>query len=299
MTDTDNSFFELKKHITSHMPLKLYEGELSIYKDCYIHWHKEFEIIYVVNGSTRVTINDKVVYGKTGDLIFIDKEALHFIQRVEEDKEVFQYKTLVYDLDFLRVDDENAIQEQIIGPLLDKKVAFENLINSESKNYESIKQNYLNLLTAYKSKNNYSSLKILSLIYELIYEMYDSGHVHHNAVNTNKNEHIIKCVMVYINKYYSENINIAKLATLVGFSECYFMHFFKKNIGQSVIDYINCYRINVAVDRLNNSNETIENIALSTGFCSSSYFIKKFKDKFGITPLQYRNKKKQDCDILR
>ena len=51
--------------------------------------------------------------------------------------------------------------------------------------------------------------------------------------------------------------------------------------------YITKYRISTALSLLQNTALSVTEIALSTGFNSSSYFSKVFREYMGITPLQY------------
>ena len=82
--DVDNKKRELKSHGTFLLPLEFYDCNNRVYKDCYMHWHKEMEIIYVQQGQMHVRINDTVTDGKTGDFICVPPEQVHHIKSGEE-----------------------------------------------------------------------------------------------------------------------------------------------------------------------------------------------------------------------
>jgi len=62
------------------------------------------------------------------------------------------------------------------------------------------------------------------------------------------------------------------------------MKLFKKEIGVSIIDYINYIRIYNSFFELKNSNKKIINIAYNNGFYSLEYFSELFKKIIGINP---------------
>ena len=73
----------------------------------------------------------------------------------------------------------------------------------------------------------------------------------------------------------------------------YYIHPFS-NIGDSTINYLIKYRINVATTMLLNEDMSITDIATSTGFSSSNYFTIAFKKITGMTPKEYKKKNREN-----
>ena len=92
----------------------------------------------------------------------------------------------------------------------------------------------------------------------------------------------------YIAENYSEDLSTEKLAKISCFSRCYFSTVFKKHTGTSLHDYLICYRLDRAKEMLINEAMPIGTIAEKTGFNDSGTFIRAFKKKENVTPLQYR-----------
>lgn len=287
--NVDKNYFELKKHGTEDMPVELYEGDCRIYKDCYIHWHEETEIVYVEEGRAYVSINDKNVYGNKGDLIFIEKGAVHYIKSLDENN-ALKFRTLVFNLSFLCLNEENYWQKQFISPLMNCNVMFRNLISQDDENYGKILSAYLSLLEAYKGKENYYQIRIISLFYNLFFEMLSGGHLVQRESKSRKNQKAMKQCLAYIDQNYKEHISVGDLAAMINFSEDYFTHEFSEFMGKSPINYLNSVRLDKAKIMLNSSDKSIDDIAFDCGFQSTSYFIKLFKKQNGLTPLQYRKK---------
>lgn len=289
MDNVDKNYFELKKHGTDDVPVELYEGDCSIYKDCYIHWHEEMEIVYVEEGKAYISINDKNIYGNKGDLIFIEKGAVHYIKSPDENN-TLKFRTLVFNLSILRLNEENYCQKQFISPLMNCKVMFKNIITSKDENYSKIISAYITLIDTFKSKESYYQLHIISLFYNLFYEMLAGGHLLQRESKSRKNQRAIKQCLAYIDQNFHNRISVRDLAEMINFSEDYFIHEFSKFMGKSPISYLNSVRLDKAKMMLNSTDKSIDDIAFDSGFQTTSYFIRLFKKQNGITPLQYRKK---------
>ena len=63
---------------------------------------------------------------------------------------------------------------------------------------------------------------------------------------------------------------------------------FKKETGQTFINYLNNYKIERSKDLLKNTNMTLLDISLEVGFNNQSYYSTIFKKYTNMTPLEYR-----------
>lgn len=97
-------------------------------------------------------------------------------------------------------------------------------------------------------------------------------------------------VFEHVQKHYGESIRIADMSRKCAVSTCRFMSLFKEGTGQSFIEYLNRFRVAMAKELLANSDRSICEIGLETGFCNQSYFGLVFRRIAGETPLSYRRK---------
>jgi transcriptional regulator GlxA family with amidase domain len=105
----------------------------------------------------------------------------------------------------------------------------------------------------------------------------------------------------HVQKHYDEPIRVAEVARMCAASTCRFMNLFKEVTGQSFVAYLNRFRVDKAKDQLANTNKTISDIGLETGFCNQSYFGVVFRRITGETPLEYRLRSANTiaCDSLK
>lgn len=101
---------------------------------------------------------------------------------------------------------------------------------------------------------------------------------------------LVKKAILYLNENASAQIVRWKLADSVHVSEDYLTRIFHKEIGLSLWEYLNRYRIFLATDLLLNTNGTIYEIAEQTGFQDQAYFCRVFKKIHGVPPGKIRNK---------
>ena len=98
----------------------------------------------------------------------------------------------------------------------------------------------------------------------------------------------IKQLLIFIQSHYSERLSIARIAAQIPISERECYRLFKNSLGISPIDYLNSFRLQKAMELLTSTRQSIVDIAMETGFNSSSYFGKIFKQYYQMTPKQYR-----------
>lgn len=91
--------------------------------------------------------------------------------------------------------------------------------------------------------------------------------------------------------YVSENhctVTLESLAAHFGRSRSYVSHIFKKKTGRSIRAYCNELKLITAERLLCGSEMSVTEIGLESGFEDTSYFVRLFKEKYGIPPYKYK-----------
>jgi two-component system response regulator YesN len=103
-------------------------------------------------------------------------------------------------------------------------------------------------------------------------------------------DYLSKQTIQFINKNYVNDISVSNIADSLEVSETYLSRIFNKNVGTSIPNYINQYRIGKAKEYLLNTNLKLYEISEKVGFNSLAYFNTTFKKIVGCTPSTFRNK---------
>jgi AraC-like DNA-binding protein len=94
---------------------------------------------------------------------------------------------------------------------------------------------------------------------------------------------------LYIDKHFSENINLDKIAGKALISKFHFIRVFKKYFGRTPNQYLQEIRIEKAKKLLQKGN-SIDEVCIAIGFSSKTSFIKLFRKMTGFTPMGYQKK---------
>ena len=94
-------------------------------------------------------------------------------------------------------------------------------------------------------------------------------------------------IIDYINRNLYEEIKIEDIARTMYFNRTYIMKKFKKEIGVSIINYINIVKIYNSLKYLK-YNKSILEVALTNGFNSQEYYSEIFKSILGVPPIAYK-----------
>ncbi len=100
----------------------------------------------------------------------------------------------------------------------------------------------------------------------------------------------IKAAKLYIDKHFSEDLNLDKIAGKALVSKFHFIRVFKRYYGRTPNQYLQEVRIEMA-KKILLKRKSIDETCNSIGFKSKTSFISLFKKMTGVTPLAYLNKK--------
>jgi len=135
---------------------------------------------------------------------------------------------------------------------------------------------------------------ILYLLTSGLREHKDSGyapeqHKNEKKRKLSKDSEYVRTIISIVQTSYAENILVEKIAEKLGFNRSNLNSVFKSHTGMSIKDYLTNYRISVSKKLLSDSGNSIQVVALKSGFSDPLYFSKMFKKQTGLSPLSYRN----------
>lgn len=258
-----------------------------------VHQHNYIELAYVVQGEFRQKILDKTISFKQGELVLISQATPHC-----------EY---IYDRDcvvlFLNI--QNALFKLLFSR--DKKENLENFIVSLLLSGQS-NYNYLQFVP----KSSSDALSTPKLLKNLISEIRnkESGYTHvitgyilrlftylpleYQFFLEKEDFYQLKALLfndikeTIVQNY--KDITIEKLQTKYHYNADYFNRLIQQFSSQTFIGFRQNIRLEAASNLLLNSDLCIENIAREVGYENQGYFYRIFKEKYSMTPFQYRKK---------
>ena len=104
-----------------------------------------------------------------------------------------------------------------------------------------------------------------------------------------------KSLITYVKKYVYENfdkpLSLDILGEAVHLHPAYLSKIFKEETNINLSNYITDIRMQKAAELLEQTGLKVNEIMYLTGYRKSQHFTKLFKEKFGVTPMEYRRKK--------
>jgi AraC-like DNA-binding protein len=98
---------------------------------------------------------------------------------------------------------------------------------------------------------------------------------------------------------YSEMLSLDSLAKELHMNKFKLVKDFKQYMGITPIEYLLEKRLDASACRLCSTSDSISEIAEFAGFNSTSYFVRRFKAHFSLTPLAYRNQSSQPPKLAK
>jgi AraC-like DNA-binding protein len=259
------------------------------------HYHNNFEISFITEGSGKRIVGDSIEEFQPGDLAFIGPNLPHVWITDKEiripSKRTLEMVFLQFNLNVLsdqllslpefinvkRALDLSKRGIQIIGDTLNQ-VSEVMLQLPYLKSFERMLHFFMLMDIIGKSKTNIqlASKKYLKIRF------------------TTRNKRIA-AIHEYLMNNYHEEVNLKELAELVHMAEGSLCRFFKKNLGITIFEYRNKIKTEFACKLLMDQELSILEVCLDSGFNNLSHFNKQFKKNTGLTPSEYR-KRSKDSD---
>lgn len=244
------------------------------------HWHIEYEIIRILEGTFTILLDEKELCAQAGDVVLIHDGVLH--GGTPND---CVYECIVFDINFILKD--NNVCKKIISEIIDHTLIINNFFSRKNIEINAIT---CDLFDAINKKYPGYEFIVQGKLYELLGLIIKNNFYSYNNVDKLKQSQILKFkkAIHLIENSYSSDISLTDLSNAAGMSPKYLCRFFNKMIKKTPIEYLNYYRIEIACHKLTTTNMSITDIAFSCGFNDLSYFIKTFKKYKGVTPKKYK-----------
>ncbi len=272
---------EKQIHGTKNFPVAFYHVDSSHPRyEMPFHWHKEYEIVRILEGTFRLMSADGETVAGSGESLFIPSGALHGGM-----PEHCVYECLVFDLDllFLHAD----VSRQYMKKIKHQDIIVHTTITAQSA---TLCRTIDSLFSAMSDAAPGYELMVIGFLFVLFGLIFREECYTVSTPGESPFSHMeqMKPVFEYIENHYASGISLQQLAQISGMSPKYFCRYFQTIAHKTPMDYLNYYRIERACTLLCTTDSPITSIAYDCGFNDCSYFIKLFKRYKHITPKQYQ-----------
>ena len=253
------------------------------------HWHEQMELIYIKKGSGAVSVNLESYPVSAGCVVPVLPGELHAIEGDPGGR--MEYENIIFSLALLDSAEADDWCRGVVDALRRGELLVERPIRPGTPLHADVSAALDGADAACAEKAPGYPLLVKSQLFKLLFAL----NRHRLAAPQGKpaeDAEKLKGLFGYVKANFSRPIAVADAAAVAGYSPSHFMRIFRQVTGRTFVDYLTDYRLSAAVYYLKETGDDISAVAENCGFDNVSYFIRRFRRKYGTSPGRYRKNKK-------
>lgn len=227
-----------------------------------LHWHDDCELIYVECGAVDVYVNGETHALGANRAMFIQSELMHRINAQTADTLL---KTIIFDYDTIKAFADGI---SLRSPVL-------------SNSYD-IPETYAELMTELTDQKPFYIQAAESAVVRLMVDILRNESTEPTKQRS-KADAKLKALFSEIRKNYAD-YTLADAARFMNMNQSYLSRFFTERTGMHFMRYVNCVRVENAVDMLRSGEKNVTEAATECGFGTIRNFNRIFKLLTGYSP---------------
>lgn len=260
-------------------------ARLSVYPNyaAESHWHDDIELVLILSGKMQYNVNGKIMHLDAGQAIFVNARQLHYgFSAAKEDCEF-----LCILLHPMMLCTTQQIEREYVAPIL-SDAGLPCLVLREAIAWQ--REALADIRAIYEERGAVAAPLAIqsrfSHFWMLLYR--NAAAAHRTPPRTDRNLSVLRDMIGFIQKNYSERISLQEIAAAGSVSKSTCLALFRRYLHDTPTDYLIRYRIRQAALLLTETDCTVCEAALATGFQGASYFSETFRRCYGCTPTAYR-----------
>ncbi|MBR2444668.1 MAG: AraC family transcriptional regulator [Clostridia bacterium] len=229
----------------------------------YDHMHNSFELFFVSEGETVVTVNEVEYVLKDREAVLIFPNQVHSFSSKKS-----KHTYWLFSQELIK-----AFSSQVIYKIpISNKFIPSNAV--------------LDML--YSTNEGDSLLKKKGALYTLLAEF---DEIAEYSEKDRLNCRFLDRALDFVQTNYKGDCSLSNASSKLGYSYTYISKHFQKSFGISYNSFVNQYRISKACYLLKNTDMSILECSIECGYTSVYSFMRNFKAICNVTPSEYREKR--------
>ncbi len=243
------------------------------------HNHNTSQLIYLKEGDLKLQIGAAAYLAHAPAIIVIGRMEDHVITPISD-----TYKRFCVNISPLGENAEDA--DPLITLLSRRPEGFCHVLEANGFSFET-EALFSEMVKEQLSDRPFADRRKELLFYELLILIYRRAPKMFSSLSQ-KSAETVWLIQRQLEDKYDEPLTLESLAAKYHLNESYLSHLFKETTGYSIYQYLLMCRLSAAKNLLSNSKTPITRIAYTVGFNDSSNFSRHFRERFGMTPNQFR-----------
>lgn len=252
------------------------KGRLSL-----MHLHDEIELVHVNSGVMEVDVDSKKYIATEGTTFFVNSRIPHSTHALTDGTSGILLQ--------LRAEDFFGKKSHGISKYL---LRFANAYDKPIlllENEEQICGNMKKIMSEYSNKESAYEVYVLACVYNILAFLYrEKVLVDAGAYYDTRALAKLMPILEYVDENYNKDLTLESVSSHFGLNPSYFSRMFKKALGSAYTEYLNFVRICKAEKLLKDTDMSVLEVAMETGFSSVTYFNRVFKKIRNCSPTTYK-----------
>lgn len=261
------------------------------------HKHNYIEVLYVCEGELVNIIDGRKVVVKKGELLFLNQFTRHEIQRAGEKDIAINFMILpeFFDIAYEMAGQNNVLADFLVNILRRDEEMGEYLYFkvSEVLQIQNLLENIIYSLVTGKGEDNKINQTTMGLIFLYLLDSVQS--VETRLPNQYENM-VVTTTLDYIEQNY-KNATLTKLCEMLHLPMHVLSRMIKKSTGYNFKELLQRKRLKKAVALMCETDLAISDIIAAVGYENSSYFHRVFKERYHMTPREFRIKNREKGQV--
>ena len=243
-----------------------------------LHWHDYFEMEFVYDGRGTQIVNAETIQMSRGSVYLLTPTDFHTV--VADESRGMSLMNINFT-------------EKYLSPEITSALANGFLFSQFTEEDFALLFSVVKLMyREYTGDHPYREIAIRAMLTQIcIVLLRRCDHI--PSAKQDTTDAIIQDAILYLQKHFKNPPKKQELACKYHMSANYFGVRFQRAVGLSYTEYLKNLRLQLAVDLLLHSELSVEQISEHSGFHTPPYFIHIFRERYGMTPLQYRKRNKK------
>lgn len=252
------------------------------------HRHNYVEVIYMCQGTTTHYIDGNEVVLEPGDLLFLNQNSEQEILPAGEADIAVNFIILpeFFNMAFSMMGtEENTLKEFLVGTLCGKneQTSYLYFHVADVLPIQNLVENMVwTIFYDMGNKRSCNQITMGLLLLQLLNYM-DKMETGSSRFDTELTGNVLN----YIEEHYKDG-SLSELAELMNYDLYWLSREIKKRTGKTYKELLQAKRMSQAAYLLTSSRLPIADIIESVGYDNTSYFYRKFRERYGVSPKEYR-----------
>lgn len=250
------------------------------------HFHDRYEIYYLLSGERFYFIENRMHLVQAGDLVFIDRYALHQTR----DTGISHHERILISFAHEAIEHIGGEIGQLLSELFIRDGRIIRFHGEEKRRIETL---LIEMLQEGEKERSLGELHLKMLLVQLLIRAVrnkpqtpEQRDVFHPTLRE-----IISWISV---QFRDPSLKLEQVSQRFAISKYYLCRLFKQDTGYTFTHYVNLLRIREAQRLLRETDDKVMTICERSGFENIHHFCRVFKQISHLSPLQYRKEHTKD-----